>query len=86
MTTAGMTELHKTRRERVVQALTIASRGLSTPDVARQCGLALSQARRQLLRLEDDGLVCSTIMYLPDQPNAVRVWSLRPTRREAPDG
>ena len=83
MTTAGMTELHKARRERVLAALTEAGRdGLPTPQLAKKCGLSISQARRQLLRLEDDGLVWSTHTYLPDKPSLVRVWSLRPTRRE----
>ena len=77
-----MTELHKARRERVLKALAEAgSDGLPTPLIAKKCGLSKHQARRQLLRLEDDGLVWSTHTYLPDKPSLVRVWSLRPKRQ-----
>ena len=85
MTTAGMTELHKMRRERVLKALTEAgSEGLPTVQLARKCALSSTAARRQLLRLEDDGLVWSHLHRSTQSKKTAhlkRVWSLRPTRK-----
>lgn len=81
MTTAGQTELHLKRRERVLQALADVGReGLPTPALARKCGLSASQARRQLLRLEQDGLVWSTmnVSKYSDTGRIQRIWSLKP--------
>ena len=79
MTTAGNIELHKARRERVYQALTKAGRaGLATPEVAKKCGLDATQARRQLMRLEESGVVWSITERRGK--TIARVWSLRPTK------
>ena len=85
MTTAGMTELHKMRRERVLEALADAGRdGLPTVQLARKCALSSTAARRQLLRLEDDGLVWSHLhrsTHSKHTAHLVRVWRLQPTRK-----
>ena len=86
MTTAGMTGLHKRRRERVLKALADAGPdGLPTVQLARKCALSSTAARRQLLRLEDDGLVWSHLhrsTHSKHTAHLVRVWSIRPKRRE----
>ena len=81
MTTAGNIELHKARRERIYQALAKAGRkGLATPEVAKRCALDATQARRQLMRLEESGVVWSIAERRGK--TIARVWSVRPARRE----